>query len=432
MEAIAILAAGQGKRMVTSLPKVLNELCGKPLINYVIDACQKLNPAKIFIVTSPEINDYQGFKNYQTVLQSVPLGTGDALKQVLSKIDDKIEYLTVVCGDTPLLDHQELYQLINSNADLTVFGAKLKPENLHLPYGRIFLDEKNCPKEIVEMKDASDKQKSNNLINTGVIRFSLNTLKKIINKLNNNNNAKEFYLTDLIKIAYDQGYSTAFLQGDIENFTGINNLNELSKVENILQDRLKQNLMLKGVRLIMPDTIYLSSDIEIEKDVIIHPHVTFGKNVVIKKGSNILSFCHIEQSTIEQNSTIGPFAHLRNKVLISQNTQIGNFVEIKGSTIGSEVKIKHLSYIGDAEIGCGTNIGAGTITCNYDGFKKSKTKIGKDVMVGANSSLIAPLEIGDESYIAAGSVITKNVSQNSLAITRTPQQEKLGWIKNRK
>lgn len=427
MEAIVILAAGQGKRMGSSIPKVLYPIAGQPMISYVIEIARKLNPSQIIVVTSPALKECQEFKGCTVVVQDLPLGTGDALRQALPHINPQISYLTVLCGDTPLLCMEEL-NLKNSN-DLTIVGARLAPSEMCMAYGRIITNQIGSPIKIIETIDATSEQKNINLANTGVMRFSILMLKQLLPRLTNNNKSSEFYLTDLLAMAVEQNYKVELTEKRYEYFQGVNNLVELSKAEEVLQNRWRENLMLSGVRLIMPHTIYLSFDTKIDPNTQVGPFVTFGKNVKVARDVKILSFCHLEETEIKQGVTVGPFARLRNGVVMEEGSAVGNFVEIKGSHLGRGVKAKHLSYLGDATIGDKTNIGAGVITCNYNGFKKFKTKIGKEVMVGVNSTLIAPINICDGAYVAAGSVLSKDVQENSLAISRSTQQEKLEWAK---
>lgn len=424
MKAVIILAAGNGTRMKSSVPKVLHEVSGKPMLQWVIDATNKLAFDQTIIVTSLTLEFECHLDNVDLVVQESPKGTGHALQIAFSKIKSSIKQVLLICGDTPLLDYNDLKHLIESNADLTL--AAMKIDDLSKSYGRVTLDANKQPIAIVETKH-NENAKVNNIANAGAYAFNTDMLRNLLPQLKPNPEANEIYATDLLELAKMQKYSTGLVDVNEENFLGVNTFVELEIAENIMQKRIKQKHMLNGVRFILPATTYVNYDAEIANDVWIEPNVYIGSGVRIYEGTCIKAYTYLNDCTIAKDSSVGPFAHLRGQTVIEEGASIGNFVEVKNSQIGKKAKAKHLSYIGDASVGDKTNIGAGTITCNYNGFEKFKTQIGDGVMVGVNTTLVAPVSIGDGAYVAAGSVITEDVTNDSLAISRIQQHEKNGW-----
>jgi bifunctional UDP-N-acetylglucosamine pyrophosphorylase/glucosamine-1-phosphate N-acetyltransferase len=427
MKAVIILAAGNGTRMKSPIPKVLHTVAGKPMLQWVIDAIDPLNFEQIIIVASPILEFETKPSNVDVIVQGKPLGTGDALQIGVSKLNSNINKVLLICADTPLLDQADLKNLINSTADLTV--AAMEINDLSKSYGRVELNDKSQPVAIVETKH-NEKDKINKLANAGAYAFNAKMLRELLPQLKPNQESGEIYATDLVALAFAKNYSTGVIYAREENFFGVNTIVELTAAESIMQDRLKKAHMLNGVRFVLPETSYVNYDAEIAAGAYIEPNVYIGERVRIAAFARILSYSYISECLILSQATIGPFAHLRANVVVEEGATIGNFVEVKNSLIGKKAKAKHLSYIGDASIGEATNIGAGTITCNYDGFNKFKTQIGKNVMVGVNTTLVAPVFLGDGAYVAAGSVITEDVTPNSLAISRSIQQEKAEWAVN--
>lgn len=423
MKAVIILSAGHGKRMKSSLPKVLHNIAGKPMLQWAIDAVRVLKADQIIVVTSPDLKNHPLLRGGDVVVQEVPLGTGDALRTAAEKLNSAIDTVFLLCADTPLLDVTDLKNLEFSKADLTVVGMQLN--DLSKSYGRIECNE-GRPVAIRETKH-NDNAKNIAIANAGVYAFKVDMLKALLPDLKVTPESGEIYATDLVELAVAKKYTTELVLADEENFLGVNTLIELAQAEAIQQRRIKEQHMLNGVQFMLPETTYVNYDAEIGAGTVIEQNVYIGANVHIAANVKILGFSYLSNCTIESGVSVGPFAHLRGNVVIEENASIGNFVEVKGSHIGKNVKVKHLSYIGDATVEYGANIGAGTITCNYNGFEKFKTSIGKNVMVGANSTLVAPVSIGDGAYIAAGSVITEDVAPDNLAISRTQQQEKNAW-----
>ncbi len=448
MLTVAILAAGKGTRMMSSIPKVLHKLSGKTLLQRVINSCNELKPDKIFIIVghkSKEVEDsVLKNKNIHFIVQNPQKGTGHAI-QVLSQQVKKHEgKLMVLNGDVPLIKPETLKDLIkyhdSKTADVSLITSKKK--NPH-GYGRVFT-KNNLIERIVEEKDCNKDERSNLLTNAGIYCFDWKNLSKIINILKSNNKQKEVYLTDTIALLKN---SYSFEIQDNRELQGINNRVQLSECEETIQDLIKKKHMIGGVTIINPASCTISEESIIGLDVIIEANTHIRGNSKISNNCKIgpNSFikdtivndnCEIINSTIFNSEImdhvkIGPYSHIRPNSEISSHSKIGNFVEIKNSQLDEEVKVNHLSYIGDSKVGKYTNIGAGTITANFDGTKKYQTNIGKNSSIGANTVLIAPINLGDSVTTGAGSVITKDSQNNSLAIARSKQVNIENWKKNK-
>jgi bifunctional UDP-N-acetylglucosamine pyrophosphorylase/glucosamine-1-phosphate N-acetyltransferase len=416
-----ILSAGKGNRMQSNIPKPLHTISGKTMLQWVIDANIAAKIKKYVIVIPKDNKEIEEVtKGLETVVQLFPLGTGDAVIQAKKKLKDFNGIIIICFADTPFISPEtlkKLTQAIKNGSKIAISGFKKSEKN---NYGKIVFSKSNQPSEIIEEKDAQIRKIKSEYCNGGIIAINSEIL-NYLDKIKSNKLTKEIYLTEIVKLAFLNKEKIDFIEINENEILGINNQIELSKAEKISQDTLRNKAMINGVKLIAPETVFFNFDTKIGKDVIIHPNVIFGKNVNIEKSVEILSFSHIEDSVIKEGSVIGPFARLRGKAIIGPMSRIGNFVEIKNSKLKEQVKINHLSYVGDSEIGKSTNIGAGTITCNYDGKQKNKTKIGSNSFIGSNSSLIAPIKIGDNVTLAAGSVFNKNVPSNSLSIGRAHQ-----------
>jgi bifunctional UDP-N-acetylglucosamine pyrophosphorylase/glucosamine-1-phosphate N-acetyltransferase len=416
-----ILSAGKGNRMQSSIPKPLHTISGKTMLQWVIDANIAAKITKYVIVIPKDNKEIEAVtKDLETVVQPIPLGTGDAVIQAKKILKDFNGIIIICFADTPFIAPETLKKLtkaVKNGSKIAISGFKKSEKN---NYGKIVFSKSNQPSEIVEEKDAKIRKIKSEYCNGGIIAINSEIL-NYLDKIKSNKLTKEIYLTEIVKLAFLNKEKIDFIEINENEILGINNQIELSKAEKISQDTLRNKAMINGVKLIAPETVFFNFDTKIGKDVIIHPNVIFGKNVNIEKSVEILSFSHIEDSVIKEGSVIGPFARLRGKAIIGPMSRIGNFVEIKNSKLKEQVKINHLSYVGDSEIGKSTNIGAGTITCNYDGKQKNKTKIGSNSFIGSNSSLIAPIKIGDNVTLAAGSVFNKNVPSNSLSIGRAHQ-----------
>ncbi|MBQ8651319.1 MAG: bifunctional UDP-N-acetylglucosamine diphosphorylase/glucosamine-1-phosphate N-acetyltransferase GlmU [Alphaproteobacteria bacterium] len=431
-----ILAAGKGTRMKSQTPKVLHEIAGKPIVEYIVDVFNEIKTSdeKIITVVNNEIEYSNSISSAIKVIQKNQLGTADAVLSALPYVT--AEYVVISCGDMPLITKDHLSELLNSNADATIIAAVLPDDKLHMPYGRIITDNDSKFSKIVEFKDSTEQERNSKLFNTGVYKIRTDTLKQYINKIQKNSLSGEFYLTDIFEILQTHKYCIEIIKSnDYQVFHGINTMIDLSYAEQVMQDRLRNKFMLQGVKMNDPKTVCLSYDTEIESNVQIEQNVILKEGVKIKNGAKILAFSYLENCTIEESAEIGPFARVRGNTVIGQNSSIGNFVEVKGSVFGNNSKAKHLSYIGDTSIAENVNIGAGTITCNYDGFSKHKTRIESGAFVGSNTTIIAPNVIGKNAIIAAGSVITQDVPVDSLAIARVTQsniKDKASEIRKRK
>ncbi len=408
--------------MKSDLPKVLHGLGGRPLLYYVLDLAQQMNPQEVVLVVSPALKDIDTPFSHKTVVQHPAHGTGDAMKCALPHLNTE-GHVLVLYGDTPLIRRDTLDRMVEMShhqPEMAVILLGMCPPDTQ-GYARLLLDEKGGLESVVEYKDLTPSQKEISLCNSGVMLIRADLLDSLLVHLTNNNVAQEYYLPDLVRIARQQGYACGVLEGDASEFMGINTQQDLAEAEAVLQDRWRDQAMTAGVTLKDPHHVYFSYDTQVVSDVVVHPFVVFGPGVILEKGAEILSFCQLSDTHVGPGARVGPFAHLRGGVKLHEKAEIGNFVEAKKSTFGAHAKAKHLSYIGDAEIGPRTNIGAGTITCNYDGFHKSKTSIGEGVFIGSNCALVAPLSIGDHSIIGAGSVVTKDVESHSLAVARGKQ-----------
>ena len=427
--AVIVLAAGLGTRMNSFLPKVLHPIAGRAMILHLFDTLTKIDPDRVVLVLGPDMESVsdkvaaEGYR-FEVVVQKDRLGTGHAVQQAENVLSDFKGNILVLYGDTPLIKSHTLTAMLDKrrmiiNPGVVVLGFRpFDPSG----YGRLMTNKFGNLEAIVEAADANDEELSNELCNSGVMVIDGAILFNLISNLSNDNNKEEFYLTDIIQLSRQNDRECCVVEGDEDELLGVNSRVELALAETIIQDRLREKAMENGATLRDPSSIYFSYDTKIGSDVTIGPNVFFGPGVEICDRVLIQPFCHIEGTFIESDAVIGPFARLRPGADIGQNVHIGNFVEIKNATLASGVKANHLSYIGDTRIGKKANIGAGTITCNYDGYKKSMTEIGEGAFIGSNTSLIAPVKVGQNSITGAGSVISKNVSDNSLAITRADQK----------
>lgn len=434
MVATLILAGGQGTRMVSDLPKILHPVGGKSMIHHVMDAALGLQPQGVgetVVVISPTLDSkrIEGGRNVRTAIQPKPLGSGDAVKVGLEALPTIPSTVLVLCGDAPLLETEALAQITEQHQArdtpcITVVGMKPSEPG---SYGRIISDASGQIDRIVEYRDASEAERAIPLCNSGVILADGALLKRLVAKLSPQNEAGEYYLTDVVALAREEGIPAFVLEMPHEMLQGINTRVDLAAAEATLQNRWRHRFMENGVTLVDPASVFFCHDTKIGRDVTISPNVTFGPGVSIADRVQILQGCHIENATLGQGVTLGPFAHLRDGAVLGDRVSIGNFVEIKGTTIGSDTKAKHLSYLGNATIGEKVNIGAGTITCNHNGFIKSQTTIGDGAYVGSNSCLVAPVSIGSGAMIAAGSVVSQDVPEDALAIARERQENKMSW-----
>ena len=430
--AIVILAAGKGTRMKSDLPKVMHRIAGRPMISWLVEVAESLSPKKIVVVTAPGMDDVAAaVAPHQIAIQHTQRGTGDAVKPALPFLKDFKGKVLILLGDEPFLDKNVLEEMIGWNGLSVMAVRPLSAKGL----GRMIANEDGTLDRIVEDRDATPEQKEIRLCNAGNFCVPASHLGKWLDQLQANNAQNEFYLTDIPKIAERDGYLTYVVETDVQWVWGINTRAELAEHERMAQVRLRDKAMAAGATLIDPNTIYLSHDTVFGRDVVVEPNVWIGPGVRVGDNVVIHSFSHLEDVAIGAAAQIGPFARIRGGTQIGSDAKIGNFVEIKKSQIADGAKMSHLAYIGDASIGAGSNIGAGTITCNYDGFNKHKTTIGANVFVGSNSTLVAPVRLEDGSFIAAGSVVTHDVPKDSLLLARARSVIKEGWAalyRNRK
>jgi bifunctional UDP-N-acetylglucosamine pyrophosphorylase/glucosamine-1-phosphate N-acetyltransferase len=433
-----VLAAGEGTRMRSSLPKVLHPLAGQSLLAHVLEASPKgvgkgagkQGGAALAVVIGPdhgavadEIRRVQ--PDAAIFIQRERLGTAHAVLTAREAIARGADDLLVVFGDTPLISAETFERLrapLKNGAALVVLGFHAADPT---GYGRLLIDGDHLV-AIREQADASAEARKIKLCNAGVMAFDGRKALAILERIGNANSKREYYLVDAVAIVRDMGLEAVVIETSEDEVRGINTKAQLAEAESVMQARLRKAALDAGVTLIAPETVFLAADTTFGRDVTIEPFVVIGPGVSIADGAVIHSFCHIVQATIGKNASVGPYARLRPGTSLGDGARIGNFVETKAAILEAGVKVNHLSYIGDAHIGEGSNIGAGTITCNYDGFAKHKTLIGTGAFVGTNSSLVAPVKIGNGAYIGSGSVITKDVPDDALAVERSTQNNRSG------
>lgn len=425
--AVIILAAGQGSRMQSDLPKVLHRLGAVPMIGHALAAANRLEPDVLAVVAGHGADLVRAAvkhldENAQIALQSEQLGTGHAVAQAMPLLEGFEGKVVVLYGDTPFISEDTLTTLRDHPAKLAVLGFEARDPGR---YGRLVTGLGGLER-IVEFKDADAMTRALTLCNSGVMAIEASVLRGLITRLGNDNAAGEYYLTDLVELARKDGLDCAVVTCAEAETLGVNTRAELAQAEALFQERARLEALENGVTLTAPDTVFFALDTAIGRDAVIGPNVIFGPRVTIESGAEILGFCHLEGCHVSSGATVGPFARLRPGAELGCDSHVGNFVEIKNSTLAEGVKVGHLSYLGDADIGERTNIGAGTITCNYDGVMKHRTEIGADVFVGSNTMLVAPVRLGARSMTGSGSVITSDVDPDALAIARTRQVNKKG------
>ncbi|AXI46061.1 bifunctional N-acetylglucosamine-1-phosphate uridyltransferase/glucosamine-1-phosphate acetyltransferase [Sulfitobacter sp. SK012] len=430
--ALVILAAGKGTRMNSDLPKVLHPIAGDPMLIHAMAAGATLEPAHTVVVAGHEAEmvttaalAYDG--EARVVVQTEQLGTAHAVAQARPALEGFDGTVLVLYGDTPFVQPETLEKMRDASVDhdVVVLGFEAADPGR---YGRLVLSG-DALDSIVEFKDASEQERAITLCNSGVIACDATLLFSLIDAVSNENAAGEYYLTDIVALARARGLSATVVTCDEDETLGVNSRAQLAEAEAAFQTRARAALLEDGVTLPAPNTVYLARDTVIGRDTIIEPNVVFGPGVTVESGATIRAFSHLEGCHISRGSIVGPYARLRPGAELAENVRVGNFVEIKNAQIEPGAKVNHLSYIGDAHIGAGANIGAGTITCNYDGVMKHHTHIGARAFIGSNTMLVAPVHIGDGAMTGSGSVITSDVEADALALARAPQIEKPGMAR---
>ena len=427
-----ILAAGKGSRMRSPMPKMLHKIAGQHLLAYCVELAKAAKSKEIIVVVSDE-NEHGtttalSGEQVKFCIQKSQLGTGDAVEKALKAFKIKSKYTLILYGDTPFIRINTIKKMVSKaekGFEFVFLGFHATEKN---SYGKLKLGPKKTLIDIVE-KNEPGYDPSETLSNSGILIAKSKILANLIQKLRNDNAKNEYYLTDIVKEAAKYGHLSTYVQCEQDECIGVNSQLELSIAERKFQDNFRKKLMASGVSMISPETCFFSHDTVIKSGCVIEPYAFFGTGVKIQSATIIKSYSHIEGTHIGKNCQIGPFARLRPGTNLSGEVKVGNFVEVKNASLASNCKANHLSYIGDAKVGMNTNIGAGTIFCNYDGKNKHRTVVGDNVFVGSNVSLVAPLKISDGSIVAAGSAINRDVPPESLAIARPIQQNKIGLAK---
>jgi bifunctional UDP-N-acetylglucosamine pyrophosphorylase / glucosamine-1-phosphate N-acetyltransferase len=426
---VIILAAGQGTRMNSDRPKVLHHVAAAPLLHHALATAQSLDPSRIVVVTGHEGDAVAAAATrysdaVETVLQDPQLGTAHAVAQVAPLLAKTEGEAIVLYADTPLIREDTLRAMLDARARhaVVILGFHAKDPGR---YGRLLTEGENLL-AIREFKDASPSERAITLCNSGVLCADTATLLSLVSEVTNTNAAGEYYLTDIVELARTRGLSAGVVLCDEAETLGVNTRAQLAEAEAAFQTRARSAALDNGVTLTAPETVFFALDTHIGRDAIIGPNVLFGPGVTVESGAEIKGFCHLEGCHVSRGATVGPFARLRAGTELAEDVHIGNFVEIKNAILDEGVKVGHLTYIGDASIGEHTNIGAGTVTCNYDGVMKHRTTIGKRAFIGSDTMLVAPITVGDGAFTASGSVITDDVPAEAVAIGRSRQVTKTG------
>ncbi|MEQ9260960.1 MAG: bifunctional UDP-N-acetylglucosamine diphosphorylase/glucosamine-1-phosphate N-acetyltransferase GlmU [Roseovarius sp.] len=430
--ALIILAAGKGTRMQSDLPKVLHEVAGAPLLAHAMRSGAALAPERVIVVAGhgaeavAEAAEAE-MDGVEVVLQEEQLGTGHAVAQAKAALEGFAGDAFVLYGDTPFIRPETLERMAAARAehDIVVLGFEAADPGR---YGRLVMAGETLEK-IVEFKETSAEERLITFCNSGIIAADARQLMALVDALGNNNAAGEYYLTDIAALARAKGLSATAIACDEAETMGVNSRADLAAAEGAFQARARAEALETGVTIQAPETVHFSHDTVIGRDATVEPYVVFGPGVTVETGARIRAFSHLEGCHVSREAVVGPYARLRPGAEIAEAARIGNFVEVKNAQIAEGAKVNHLSYVGDAEIGAGSNIGAGTITCNYDGVMKHRTVIGENVFIGSNTMLVAPVTIGDRAMTATGSVITRNVEPEALAVARARQDNKPGYAR---
>ncbi len=424
--AAVILAAGRGTRMKSDLPKVLHKVAGLPMIRHVTATVAGLAPSRQVVVVAPGMQDVtNAVSPIPTAVQIQAQGTADAVKAGLDELFGFDGDVLVLFGDTPLITRATLRRMLDARRaadDPAVVVLGFRPDDPGR-YGRLIIGDDGSLSRIVEAADLTEADGNPAMCNAGVMAIDGTVLTRYLRQIGNDNAKGEYYLTDLVSIACGDGRACAVVEADPDEVMGVDSRAALAVAEGIAQQRLRQAALEAGVTLIDPATTWFSHDTKIGADTIVEPSVWFGPKVVIGKRAHIKAFSHVEGATLADDVTVGPFARLRPGTELAEKVRIGNYVEVKNAALGPGAKVNHLSYVGDAVVGASSNLGAGTITCNYDGYLKHQTVIGERAFIGSNTALVAPVVIGAGAIVAAGSTITKDVAADALAVARERQHD---------
>ncbi|MFL4470812.1 bifunctional UDP-N-acetylglucosamine diphosphorylase/glucosamine-1-phosphate N-acetyltransferase GlmU [Tateyamaria armeniaca] len=431
--ALIILAAGKGTRMNSDLPKVLHPIGGAPMLHHAMRAGAALDPAHVIVVAGHGSEQVRAAAHdhddsAEVVLQAEQLGTGHAVDQARAALKDFDGDIVVLFGDTPFLRPETLERMIAARKDHDVVVLGFEIAEVQPRYGRLVMDEDRLVK-IVEYKDATEEERAIRFTNSGLLACNAQTLFSLLSETSNDNASGEYYLTEVAELANAKSLSVTAIACDESETLGVDSRADLAAADALFQTQARADLLADGVTLVAPDTVYLSLDTVIGRDALIEPNVVFGPGVTVESGATIRAFSHLEGCHVSRGATVGPYARLRPGTELAEDVRVGNFVEIKNATLAPGAKVNHLSYIGDASIGAASNIGAGTITCNYDGVMKHFTHIGERAFIGSNTMLVAPVSIGDEAMTGSGSVITSDVEAGALALARALQVEKPGMAR---
>ncbi|HZF44329.1 MAG TPA: bifunctional UDP-N-acetylglucosamine diphosphorylase/glucosamine-1-phosphate N-acetyltransferase GlmU [Sphingomonadaceae bacterium] len=431
--AAIILAAGKGTRMKSDRHKVLHPIAGRAMLDHLLESVDALGPARKIVVVGAgreQVEPVVAARGGEVVVQDPQLGTAHAVQQAEALLAGFDGDVLILYGDVPLVERETMARMLER------LGADDAPAAVVLgfrptdaaAYGRIIADGGVIAK-MVEFKDASPDERAVNLCNSGLMAVRAPELFALLGRVGNDNAAGEYYLPDVVMLAAADGRASAVIETDVWEVAGVNSRAEMALVEAEWQRRRRIRAMAEGATLVAPDTVWFAHDTAVGRDVLIEPNVVFGPGVTVADGATIRAFSHLEGATIGPRAEIGPYARLRPGADIGERAKVGNFVEIKKSRLGAEAKASHLTYLGDADVGANANVGAGTISCNYDGFFKYRTVIGEGAFIGSNSALVAPVTIGAGAIVAAGSVVTRDVEADALALARGKQDVKPGWAK---
>ncbi|MEK4035087.1 bifunctional UDP-N-acetylglucosamine diphosphorylase/glucosamine-1-phosphate N-acetyltransferase GlmU [Methylocystis sp. IM3] len=427
-----VLAAGEGTRMKSDRPKVLHQVAGRSMLAHVLAAVAEAGVESVAVVVGPGRDDVRDealrlAPGARVYVQTERLGTAHAVLAAREAIAEGFDDLVVLFADTPLVTGATILALRGALAEGAGVAALGFMAADPFGYGRLIQDESGDLLAIREEKDATEAERAIRLSNAGLMALDGRSALGWLGRIGAANAKGEYYLTDVIEIAREAGRPARVVLAEETEVLGVNDRIQLAQAEAVAQTRLRRAAMAAGVTMIAPETVFLSFDTTLGRDVLIEPHVVIGPGVSIADGTVIHSFSHLEGARVGAGATIGPYARLRPGAALSERAKVGNFVEIKNANVAAGAKVNHLTYIGDADVGANANIGAGTITCNYDGFFKYRTEIGENAFIGSNSALVAPVKIGAGAYVGSGSVVTKDVAADALAVARGRQMEKIGW-----